>query len=105
MPHTNTPMLSLAAMEAKRLWPFVFGFAVYGGLIYKANAALTRTALFSTTLLHTHTDIYIYIYICSVSHVGFCVHRAVCSFMCLCTVKLCMFCISVLSACVESKAD
>ena len=62
MPHTNTPMLSLAAMEAKRLWPFVFGFAVYGGLIYKANAALTRTALFSTTLLHTHTDIYIYIY-------------------------------------------
>ena len=40
-----------------------------------------------------------------VCHVGFCVHRAVCSFMCLCTVKLCMFCISVLSACVESKAD
>ena len=38
-------MLSLAAMEAKRLWPFVFGFAVYGGLIYKANGALTGTFL------------------------------------------------------------
>ena len=36
-------MLSLAMIEARRLWPFVTGFAVMGGLIYKANASLTRT--------------------------------------------------------------
>ena len=43
MPHSNTPLVNLALIEARRLWPFVTGFAVMGGLIYKANASLTRT--------------------------------------------------------------
>lgn len=35
-------LLQVAVAEAKRNWPFVFGFAVTGYLVVKASAALNR---------------------------------------------------------------
>jgi hypothetical protein len=46
-PVVGRPLTQVALSEARRNWPFVFGFAVTTGLIIKLSTSLDRKSLIS----------------------------------------------------------